>query len=352
MADLINVTPEKLKATASSFQQAGKDVKKTTSDMLQLVRGISSSIWSGEASSIYLGKFNGLDADIAKMCKMIEEESQHLTTIAQEYQLAEEQNKQVAATLKNNVIAQIVQTDEQIMLSVMIFCHDKREGDLIGKICNQCVALIDKEFLRNFIISDEEYHQVNIEGIQPPDLLVVEITGIEDLCRAKRIRGIFPRGRLLVVSTNQISAESYLIPEVSPDMLLLKPYVYAKACRIIYRNLTWCCKDKCRKKKQEDILKIRTGGEIYCFHYEEIQYLEARDKKIILHVNKYEISFYSSLQKLEKSLPDYFIRCHRSYIVNFMFIQKADLINGEFYLNKKTVIPISQKYKAKLAKML
>lgn len=38
MADLINVTPEKLKATASSFQQAGKDVKKTTSDMLQLVR--------------------------------------------------------------------------------------------------------------------------------------------------------------------------------------------------------------------------------------------------------------------------------------------------------------------------
>ena len=52
MTDLINVTPEKLKATASSFQQAGKDVKKTTSDMLQLVRGISSSIWSGEASSI------------------------------------------------------------------------------------------------------------------------------------------------------------------------------------------------------------------------------------------------------------------------------------------------------------
>ena len=82
---------------------------------------------------------------------------------------------------------------------------------------NTSSLYFDKEFLRNFIISDEEYHQVNIEGIQPPDLLVVEITGIEDLCRAKRIRGIFPRGRLLVVSTNQISAESYLIPEVSPD---------------------------------------------------------------------------------------------------------------------------------------
>mgnify|MGYP000841619709 FL=1 len=52
MADLINVTPEKLKSTAVSFQQTGQNVKRTTSDMLQLVRGISSSIWSGEALSL------------------------------------------------------------------------------------------------------------------------------------------------------------------------------------------------------------------------------------------------------------------------------------------------------------
>ena len=40
MTDLINVTPEKLKSTAVSFQQTGQNVKRTTSDMLQLVRGI------------------------------------------------------------------------------------------------------------------------------------------------------------------------------------------------------------------------------------------------------------------------------------------------------------------------
>lgn len=105
MTDLINVTPEKLKSTAVSFQQTGQNVKRTTSDMLQLVRGISSSIWSGEASSSFINKFSGLEADINKMCKMIEEEAQHLTSIAQEYILAEEQNKQVAATLKNNIIS-------------------------------------------------------------------------------------------------------------------------------------------------------------------------------------------------------------------------------------------------------
>ena len=70
-----------------------------------------------------------------------------------------------------------------------------------------------------------------------------------------------------------------------------------------------------------------------------------------LHLQKQEFSFYSSLQKLESSLPDYFVRCHRSYIVNFMFIRKADVMNSVFYLDKKTVIPISQKYKAKLVKI-
>lgn len=104
MTDLINVTPEKLKATASSFEQTGQKVKRTTSDMLQIVKGISGSIWSGEASSSFITKFNGLEADINKMCKMIEEEAQHLTSTAQEYQIAEAQNKQAADALKNNVI--------------------------------------------------------------------------------------------------------------------------------------------------------------------------------------------------------------------------------------------------------
>lgn len=104
MRDIINVTPEKLKSTATSFQQTGAEIKKTTTDMIQLINGISSSIWSGEASNSYIGKFKGLETDINKMCKMIEEEVNHLTEIAREYQLAEEQNKQIAAALKNNVI--------------------------------------------------------------------------------------------------------------------------------------------------------------------------------------------------------------------------------------------------------
>lgn len=104
MADIIKVSPEKLKSTAASLNETGMSIKKTTSEMMNLIAGISHSVWSGEASSAYIGKFKGLQGDITKMCKMIEDQVIHLKDIASEYQSAEEQNKAAAALLKNNVI--------------------------------------------------------------------------------------------------------------------------------------------------------------------------------------------------------------------------------------------------------
>ena len=119
-----------------------------------------------------------------------------------------------------------------------------------------------------------------------------------------------------------------MIPEISPDMLLLKPYIYSKAYKVIHKIFSWMYRDRYRRQGMNNILQVLTGGEYYYFDYADISYLEARDKKIMLHLQKQEFSFYS-----------------------YMFIQKADVMNSVFYLDKKTVIPISQKYKAKLVKI-
>ena len=72
-------------------------------------------------------------------------------------------------------------------------------------------------------------------------------------------------------------------------------------------------------------LFVRIGEERRYFHYTQILYLEAREKKLILHSGQEELSFYGSLREMEKVLPEYFVRCHRSYIVNFMHISRLDL---------------------------
>ena len=237
------------------------------------------------------------------------------------------------------------------MVSVVIFCHDKREADFFCKLCGQCVAVINNERLQCCILSDEDYEKVDIERIPVADLILAEVMSSVDLRKLIHIRKCSPNAKLLILSSLQISPEYYMIPEISPDMLLLKPYIYSKAYKVIHKIFSWMYRDRYRRQGMNKILQVLTGGEYYYFDYADISYLEARDKKIMLHLQKQEFSFYSSLQKLESSLPDYFVRCHRSYIVNFMFIQKADVMNSVFYLDKKTVIPISQKYKAKLVKI-
>ena len=237
------------------------------------------------------------------------------------------------------------------MVSVLIFCHDKREGAFWGKLCKEYLKFIKEEFVYSFI-GDMDYDESYIRGVQSPELIIAEISGLEDLEKVKYIRTRFVDARLLLLCDSQIPPECYVIPEISPDMLLLKPYAYLKAAKMIRKLLSCCYKDRERRQVQGKLLKIRTGGEVYYISYTDICYLEARDKKIIVHMQEEEISFYSSLQKLEGSLPEYFIRCHRSYIVNFMCVKKADLTQNIFCLNKKVVIPISQKYKNRLAKIL
>lgn len=238
------------------------------------------------------------------------------------------------------------------MISVIIFCHNKREADFFDEMCRRSVALIKKEILKSFVISDESGNKIDIGEIKYADLIIAEVARIEDLKQIRHIRRYFSSAGLLLVSTVQVSPEYYLIPEISPDMLLLKPYTYSKVCKLLHRMFSWFYKERYEEHRLKKLLEIQINGEFYYFNYAEIFYLEARDKKIILHTRYQEFSFYNSLQKLEENLPQYFIRCHRSYIVNFMFIQKADLMNSLFYLDKKTVIPISQKYKVKLVKLL
>jgi len=56
----------------------------------------------------------------------------------------------------------------------------------------------------------------------------------------------------------------------------------------------------------------------------DIRYVEACNKQIIIYTQDEKVSSYTTIEKLEKllNLPS-FLRCHRSYIVNMDYIEKA-----------------------------
>ena len=104
MPGFLKVTPEKLISTASSFESQGSTVKTLTNQMVEIVTSLSGQVWSGEAATAYVNKFNGLQDDIQRIGAMITEHVTDLNQMAQEYQSAETANQELANSLSSDVI--------------------------------------------------------------------------------------------------------------------------------------------------------------------------------------------------------------------------------------------------------
>ena len=84
MEGIIKVSPEQLAATASEFGGQATQLQTLTAQMMDLIKSLSAS-WNGEASQAYLAKFQGLQPDMDKMFKMIQEHSTDLQEMAAAY---------------------------------------------------------------------------------------------------------------------------------------------------------------------------------------------------------------------------------------------------------------------------
>lgn len=105
MTGTLKVEPSRLKSTAANFQSTGAHIQRMTQSMTNIVNQLSGSVWSGDAADAYKRKFNQLQDDINRMIKMINEHVTDLNEMAAEYERVENQNKELANSLKEDVIS-------------------------------------------------------------------------------------------------------------------------------------------------------------------------------------------------------------------------------------------------------
>lgn len=90
--------------------------------------------------------------------------------------------------------------------------------------------------------------------------------------------------------------------------------------------------DAMRPKRELKTITVRLGEKIMLVRLDEISYIEAEDKYVFLHcldgsshLTDFTISY------LEEKLPDYFLRIHRSFIINTELIKEIKKsFNGSF----------------------
>ena len=97
--------------------------------------------------------------------------------------------------------------------------------------------------------------------------------------------------------------------------------------------------------EQDDSVFLKTEYRIVKVAISDIRYVEAMSEylKVYLKGEAKPIVTLLSMKKMEEHLPDYFMRIHRSYIINLKQIQEVN--KNRVIMDQDTYLPIGDMYK-------
>jgi len=95
-----------------------------------------------------------------------------------------------------------------------------------------------------------------------------------------------------------------------------------------------------KEEKKVTSITVKKGDKLVFIKLDEVTHFEADEKYVTVHTNKESHLLEQSLSQLELKLPEYFIRVHRSVILN-----KNQVLEVQKYFNSRFVITINNSRK-------
>lgn len=118
----------------------------------------------------------------------------------------------------------------------------------------------------------------------------------------------------------------------------------------IDRLCLWCAEGM---MDSTDVLQLKTRQGCYAITASSILFCQSAQKYVMIVTQTGEI--FRKLEKLDQltlSLPDYFVRVHQSFLVNFRRISGLDKTNWEILLDSGNRIPVSRAYQKTIAEQI
>lgn len=84
----------------------------------------------------------------------------------------------------------------------------------------------------------------------------------------------------------------------------------------------------------------------------QVHFIKRDGMKLIFHTSSRDYDAYSSFAKLEDKLPENFVRCHKSFVVNLDNVKNMDPVTSTVYLNDDSSCSIGPKYKQELMEVI
>jgi DNA-binding LytR/AlgR family response regulator len=163
---------------------------------------------------------------------------------------------------------------------------------------------------------------------------------------AKAVRQSGEMTFIVLVNDRKRNLYPLFRPKIRPSGVIFRP-VQNSDIREVISEIS----DELNRISQSiatDLFIFKAEGTTRRIPLMDILFFEANLKKVIIHTKGREIAYYDSIENLNISLPDYFIRCHRSYIVNTSVIQSMSRVGMELNLTGGVRIPFSRPYRKRI----
>lgn len=103
-----------------------------------------------------------------------------------------------------------------------------------------------------------------------------------------------------------------------------------------------------REKPNHNTITFKHLGRLTCIHCDDILFVETSHikRRLLIHTFSGHYEFSGTLKEILDKLPGYFVRCHKSYVLNPKHITEIDLSQAlctAYFKNSKTCA-ISKKY--------
>ena len=219
------------------------------------------------------------------------------------------------------------------MITFLSVASKKEENNLMRESVREQAALRTDEMWKFHMFEQISRTEEFLKDIPVLDIISWDVTMNHSVGSLEKVRQDYKQAYLMVVADGSISPMMYLRPGIMPSSLLLKPVSRENLVMVVNEMMDAFTE----KFDSKDVKQYIPLSQIY--------YIEAREKKIFIRTKQEEYGFYDTIENMEKKLPENFLRCHRSYIVNMSKVTAVKLSQSLIEIQNELQVPLSRSYK-------
>ena len=230
------------------------------------------------------------------------------------------------------------------MITFLSVASKKEENDLMKEAVREQAALRTDEMWKFHMFDQIPKAEEFLAEVPLLDIISWDVTMKDSVPSLEKIRRDYRQSYLMVVADGSISPMVYLRPGIMPSSLLLKPVSRENLVMVVNEMMDAFTEKFDSKDVPESFVIENRKGKQY-IPLNQIYYIEAREKKIFIRTKQEEYGFYDTIENMEKKLPENFLRCHRSYIVNMSKVTAVKVSQSLIEVQDNLQVPLSRSYK-------